>query len=44
MSDVKSIKAAVGKDDAPAAALVFRKFLLQHIARDDFGSGLTHGL
>src|SRR6266849_11139600 len=44
MSDVQRIKAAVGQDDAPALALMFRESLAQHIPRDDFGSGLTHDL
>src|SRR5467141_1439458 len=44
MSDVQSIKAAIGKAYAPAVALVFREYLAQHSPRDDFGSGFAHGL
>jgi hypothetical protein len=44
VSDVESIKAAVGKDDATAVALVFRKSHAKHISRDDFESSLTHDL
>src|SRR5260370_1091256 len=44
MSDVQRIKTAVGKNDAPAVALVFGESLAQHITSHDFGGGLAHHL
>src|SRR5260370_9731606 len=44
MSDVQRIKTAVGKNDAPAVALVFGESLAQHITSHDFGCGLAHHL
>ena len=40
VSDMQRVEAAVGEDDALAAALVFGEFLAQQIARNDFGSGV----
>jgi len=44
MSDVQSVKTAVGKDDALALALVLSEILTQHFPGDDFGSGVAHDL